>query len=166
MTRVAVLTVSDRSARGEREDLGGPAVAEEARRRFDPADVRREVVADDRDEVALAIRRLADESDLVLTTGGTGIAPRDVTADATRDVIDREIPGLGEEMRRRSGERVRTAALSRATAGTIGSCLVVNLPGNPRGAVECLAFVAPAIEHALELLAAPGVDVHGTESVE
>ena len=162
MIQVAVLTVSDRSARGEREDLGGPAVAEEARDLFGAEEVVREIVPDDRAEVAAAIVRLAGKARLVLTTGGTGIGDRDVTVEATRDVIEREIPGFGEEMRRRSREHLPTAILSRATAGTLGTTLVVNLPGSPRGAVECLGYVAAAIEHALELMASPGVDVHAT----
>jgi molybdenum cofactor synthesis domain-containing protein len=149
--RTAVLTVSDRSHRGEREDSTGPALAEAVLAL--PAEVvAREVVPDERDRIAAAIRRLAREADLVLTAGGTGVAVRDVTPEATRDVVEREVPGLPEEMRRRSLAILPTAVLSRATAGTVGSTLVVNLPGSPKGAVECLGFVREAILHAVDLL--------------
>ncbi len=158
---IAVLTVSDRSARGEREDLGGPAVSESATRLFDEgAVITHDVVPDEREAIASALRRLAAENVLVLTTGGTGITDRDVTVEATRDVIDFEIPGLGEEMRRRSVASVPAAVLSRAIAGRIGTAIVVNLPGRPEGAVECLEHAASGIRHGLKLLANPGVDVH------
>lgn len=151
MIRVAILTVSDRSSRGEREDRSGPALARAV------ADIPAEVVAaeivpDDRAEIAAAIRRLAAAADLVLTTGGTGLAPRDVTPEATRDVLEREAPGFGEEMRRRSLAITLRAVGSRATAGTLGTTFVLNLPGSPRGAVECLGFVREAVLHAVELL--------------
>ena len=157
MIRVAVITVSDRCHRGEREDLGGPAVATAA------ADlpgevVWTEIVPDDRGEISAALVRSAGQADLVLTTGGTGLAPRDVTPEATRDVIEREAPGFGEEMRRRSMEITPHAAGSRATAGTIGQALVVNLPGSPKGAVECLGFVGQAAVHAVGLLAGAQTD--------
>jgi molybdopterin adenylyltransferase len=151
MIRVAVLTISDRCHRGEREDLSGPAVAETARAL--PAEViATEILPDDRAAIATAIRRHADFVDLVLTTGGTGLAHRDVTPEATRDVIDREAPGFGEEMRRRSAKITPLAPCSRATAGTLGDTLVVNLPGSPKGAVQCLEFVADAVRHAVSLL--------------
>jgi molybdenum cofactor synthesis domain-containing protein len=149
--RAAVLTVSDRSSRGEREDASGPALREcLAALGFEvtlaPA------VADERGEISARIRDLAAAHDLVLTTGGTGLSPRDVTPEATRDVIDREAPGLPEEMRRRSAERFPRAILSRGVAGTLGRCLVVNLPGSPSGAVECLGYVAPVLVHAIRVL--------------
>jgi molybdenum cofactor synthesis domain-containing protein len=160
--KAAVLTVSDRSSRGEREDAGGPAVEAALRDLgFDVAT--RAVVADDRGEIARRLRALAATHDLVVTTGGTGLGPRDVTPEATRDVLDREAPGFGEEMRRRSAAAMPRAILSRATAGSVGRCLVVNLPGSPRGAVECLGHVADPLRHAVALLrggvadcAAPG----------
>lgn len=149
--RAAVLTVSDRSSRGEREDAGGPAVAEKLREMG--FDVRAtEIVPDDRSAIAVRLKTLAAAHDLVVTTGGTGLGPRDVTPEATRDVLDREAPGFGEEMRRRSAERFPRAILSRATAGSLGRCLVLNVPGSPKGAVECLAFVAEPLVHAVALL--------------
>jgi len=149
--RAAVLTVSDRSSRGERPDAGGPAVAAKLRELgFEVATTT--VVADERAEIAARLRELAAAHDLVVTTGGTGLGPRDVTPEATRAVLDREAPGFGEEMRRRSADGFPRAILSRATAGTAGRCLVLNLPGSPRGAVECLGFVAEPLVHAVELL--------------
>ena len=149
--RAAVLTVSDRSSRGERADAGGPAVAAALTGLgFDVATTA--VVPDERAKIAARIRDLAATHDLVVTTGGTGLAPRDVTPEATRDVIEREAPGFGEEMRRRSAERFDRAILSRGTAGAVGRALVLNLPGSPKGAVECLGYVAGPLVHAVELL--------------
>ncbi len=157
MIRVAVITVSDRCHRGEREDLGGPAVAAAAAE-LPATVVWTEIVPDEREEIAAAIVRSAAQANLVLTTGGTGLAPRDVTPEATRAVIEREAPGFGEEMRRRSAEITPHAAGSRATAGTIGHTLVINLPGSPKGAVECLSFVKDAARHAVKLLGGEETD--------
>ncbi len=157
MIRVAVITVSDRCHRGEREDLGGPAVAA-AVAELPGTVVWTEVVPDEREEIAAAIVRSAAQANLVLTTGGTGLAPRDVTPEATRAVIEREAPGFGEEMRRKSAGITPNAAGSRATAGTIGHTLVINLPGSPKGAVECLSFVQAAARHAVKLLAGGEAD--------
>lgn len=152
--RAAVLTVSDRSSRGERKDGGGPAVADALRAHgYDVAEMR--IVADERPQIANAIRELAAAHDLVVTTGGTGLAPRDVTPEATRDVLDREAPGFGEEMRRRGVATFPRAILTRATGGTVGRCVVVNLPGSPKGAVECLGWVAEALRHAVDLQRPP-----------
>lgn len=149
--RAAVVTVSDRSSRGEREDLGGPAVAAAlSDLGFDVTPP--VVVPDERAQIAKALRVLATDHDLVVTTGGTGLAPRDVTPEATRDVLEREAPGFGEEMRRRSAERFPRAILTRGIAGTRGRCLILNLPGSPKGAVECLLFVSEALVHAVGLL--------------
>ena len=159
--RAAVITVSDRSSRGERDDAGGPAVAEALRALgFDVATTA--IVPDERARIAATIRDLAASHVLVVTTGGTGLAPRDVTPEATRDVVDREAPGFGEEMRRRSAERFPRAILSRATAGAIGGCLVLNLPGSPKGAVECLGYVADSVVHAIALLRGGETDCGGT----
>jgi len=149
--RAAVLTVSDRSSRGERTDATGPrlrAALEALGARVTTAPP----VADERAQISARLRELAASHSLVLTTGGTGLGPRDVTPEATRDVIDREAPGFSEEMRRRSAERFPRAILSRGVSGTIGRCLVLNLPGSPNGAVECLDFVAPVVVHALKVL--------------
>jgi molybdopterin adenylyltransferase len=155
MIRVGVLTVSDRSARGERADLSGPAVAAAALAQLPEAMVaERAVVLDDRAAIAARLALWADDLglDLILTTGGTGFAPRDVTPEATRDVIERETPGLAEAMRAASLRITPHAMLSRGVAGIRGRTLIVNLPGSPKGAVENLATIAPVLPHAIELL--------------
>jgi molybdenum cofactor synthesis domain-containing protein len=147
--RARVITVSDGVATGNREDTSGAAVAEmliEA----GFAVTAREVVADDVDEIRRALG--ADVADLVVTTGGTGLAARDVTPEATRSWIDYEVPGLAEEMRRVGREATPMALLSRAVAGVHGRTLVVNLPGSEKGARESLAAVLPVLDHALDLL--------------
>lgn len=151
--KVWILTISDRAFAGEREDRSGPALAREVEGRgWTAAGVR--LVPDERAAIAETLRRLADEegADVVLTTGGTGVAPRDVTPEATLAVISRRVPGLAEAMRAASLEVTANAMLSRAEAGIRGSCLIINLPGSPRGAAECFAVVAPALEHARRLL--------------
>ena len=147
----AVVTVSDRSSRAERPDSGGPLVAA-AVRDLGFVVTTTAIVPDERAVISAKLRELAASHALVVTTGGTGLGPRDVTPEATRDVLEREAPGFGEEMRRRSAERFPRAILSRATAGTIGRCLVLNLPGSPKGAVECLGYVGESVLHAAELL--------------
>jgi len=155
MIRVGVLTVSDRSARGEREDLGGPAVAEAVMARLPGAQVSaRAVVPDERIRIAARLVHWADKLglDLILTTGGTGFAPRDVTPEATGDVIERATPGLAEAMRAASLRITPHAMLSRGVAGIRGRTLIVNLPGSPKGAVENLETIASVLPHAIELL--------------
>ena len=149
--KVALLTVSDRSSRGERPDASGPALrAAVAAMGHEVVEAR--IVPDDRAAIAAGIRALGALADLVLTTGGTGVAPRDVTPEATRDVVEREIPGLPEEIRRRSALKDPRGLLSRATAGILpGGAVVLNLPSSPGGAVECLNFAAPALAHAVEV---------------
>lgn len=155
MIRIGVLTVSDRSARGEREDLSGPAVAKAVLAQIAGAEViERSIVPDSRAEIAARIIYWTDMLglDLVLTTGGTGLAPRDVTPEATRDAIQREAPGLAEAMRAASLLVTPHAMLSRALAGIRGRTLIINLPGSPNGAVENLATIASVLPHAVELL--------------
>ena len=155
MIRVGVLTVSDRSARGERADLGGPAVADAVRARLPDAQlVERAIVPDERAQIAAKLSGWADDLhlDLVLTTGGTGCAPRDVTPEATRAVIERETPGLAEAMRAASLRSTPHAMLSRGVAGIRGRTLIVNLPGSPKGARENFETIAPVLPHAIELL--------------
>ena len=150
-----MITVSDRSFRKEREDKGGPAVVDAVVRLVEGAAVvETKVVPDERDDIEWNLKRLADTSaaDLVLTTGGTGLAPRDVTPQATLAVIDYEAPGLAEAMRAATRAAVPTAILSRQVAGVRGKTLIVNLPGSPRGAVECLAVIAPVLPHAAATL--------------
>ena len=146
----AVLTVSDRVSRGEAEDRSGDALAEllEA----DGYEVARRVVADEAEQIATAISELADDAALVLTTGGTGVAPRDVTPEATRRVIEREVPGVAEALRANSIAKTPHGLLSRGVAGTLGSALVVNLPGSTGGCRDGYAILRPALGHALSLL--------------
>ncbi|HWZ12994.1 MAG TPA: MogA/MoaB family molybdenum cofactor biosynthesis protein [Acidobacteriaceae bacterium] len=149
--RATVVTVSDRSARHEREDLSGPRVAAMlARAGFH---VERALVPDEQEEIAEVIRTAALTSRLVVTTGGTGIGPRDVTPEATRMVCDRILDGFGERMRSEGLKQTPFAPLSRAVAGTAGSTLIINLPGSPDGAAASLAAVSDLIPHALALLA-------------
>ena len=159
MKKAAILTVSDRSANGVRDDLSGPALAR-AVREAGFVVVARQVVPDDRDAIEDRLRSLADAGDvrLVLTTGGTGVGPRDVTPEATLAVIEKRVPGLAEAMRARSLAVTPNAMLSRAEAGVRGACLIVNLPGSPKGAVECFGVIAPALGHAAELLAGQNPD--------
>jgi molybdenum cofactor synthesis domain-containing protein len=152
--RAAVLTVSDRSARGERADESGPLLAE-LLRAAGATVLAQEVVTDDLEAVAEALRSLADRGDvnLVVTTGGTGLSPRDNTPEATRAVVEREVPGLAEAMRAETLRQTPTAMLSRAVCGTRSGALVVNLPGSPKGVRECFAVIRPVLGHAVELLA-------------
>ncbi len=163
MIRVGILTISDRSARGERADTSGPALARAAVTRWPamadhdrpaPQVAETAVVSDDRPLIAATLRRWADDLrlDLILTTGGTGFAPRDVTPEATLDVVERLAPGLAEVMRTASLRVTPHAMLSRAVAGIRGRTLIINLPGSPKGAVENLDTVLPVLPHALELL--------------
>jgi molybdopterin adenylyltransferase len=146
-----VLTVSDGVASGTREDRSGDVLAELLR--GEGYEVERRVVPDERQEIAAAIRDLAAEVPLVLTTGGTGLAPRDVTPEATRDVLEREAPGIPEALRADSIAKTPHGLLSRGTAGVVGRTLVVNLPGSTGGCRDGFALLRPALVHALELLA-------------
>jgi len=151
MIKVAILTVSDKCARGERADTSGDLLAELATQI--PAEVgARRIVADEKSEIVDALRDLAQEADIVLTTGGTGIAERDVTPDATLEVIERELPGFGEIMRVKGYESTPRSILSRATAGTTGGTLIVNMPGSPAAVRECFEAIAPSLTHAVEIL--------------
>jgi len=151
--RVAVLTVSDSVSRGEREDLSGPAVIAFCRG-LNWEIVTSLRVADDPADIREQLRALADKNrvDLILTTGGTGLSPRDNTPEATQAVVDHVIPGIAEEMRRKGALKVPTALLSRAIAGTRHRSLIINLPGSPAGAVESLEAVAHLLPHALHIL--------------
>lgn len=150
--KVGVLTVSDRAHRGEYEDRGGPAVAAYVQAHFAaPLEIVAEVVPDERATIERALRGLAARCCLVLTTGGTGPAPRDVTPEATAACCDKLLPGFGELMRAVSVAKVPTAILSRQTAGICGAALVVNLPGSPKAIAECMDPVLVAIPHAIRL---------------
>jgi molybdenum cofactor synthesis domain-containing protein len=151
-TRAAVLTVSDSCSRGERVDLPGPAVAEALGRRGFQV-VARGVVADERAAIQERLIELCRSARLVVTTGGTGIAPRDMTPEATGAVCDRLVEGISEQMRLQGAQKTRFAALSRALCGVRGTSLILNLPGRPAGAVESLEAVMDLLPHALELIA-------------
>ncbi len=159
--RIGVLTVSDRASRGEYEDLGGPAICDYLRETIASEWLSQcLIVADERPLIAAALRQLADEAEccLIITTGGTGPAVRDVTPEATTDVCEKMMPGFGELMRKVSLEKVPTAILSRQTAGIRGSCLIVNLPGQPRAIRECLDAVVPAIPYCIDLIGGPRLE--------
>ncbi len=149
----AVLTVSDRSSRGEREDKSGPALIALIKQQGGDV-VRQSILPDDLSMLSEMLANWAsqDDVDIILTTGGTGFAPRDVTPEATRAVIEREAPGLAEAMRIASAAKSPHAMLSRAIAGIRGKVLIINLPGSPKAAVENLQTVMPALEHAVSLL--------------
>jgi molybdenum cofactor synthesis domain-containing protein len=148
-----VLTISDKASRGERIDTSGPAIGE-LLASIDAEVTRSGVVADERELIASTLRAWADSGDLdvIVTTGGTGLAARDVTPEATADVIVRPVPGLGELMRAAGVRHTPLAALSRGIAGVRGRCLILNLPGSERGARENLAAVIDLLPHAVELL--------------
>ena len=155
MTSMGILTISDRSSRGEREDLSGPAIRDLVMARIAGATAELQaIVPDEFDVIRDTLAQWSDEIglDLILTTGGTGFALRDVTPEATREVIDREAAGLVEAMRAHSLQVTPHAMLSRAVAGLRGRTLIVNLPGSPKAARENLSVILPALPHALALL--------------
>ena len=151
---IGILTVSDRASRGEYADEGGPAIRDYLTEVLTSAwQPREQIVPDDLDTIAAAIRQLAEaKCCLIVTTGGTGPAPRDVTPEATEKVCTKMLPGFGELMRQVSLRHVPTASLSRQTAGVCGGALVVNLPGRPKSIRECLEAVFPAIPYCIDLI--------------
>lgn len=151
--RVAVLTISDRSARGERQDTSGPALEQAVSERGWQV-AKSAIVPDDLATISKTLQEWSDNNlaDVILTTGGTGFSPRDVTPEATAAIVERPAPGLAEAMRLDSLKVTPHAMLSRATAGIRGHTLIVNLPGSPKAAVENLAVVIPVLPHAVDLL--------------
>lgn len=153
--RTVIVTVSDGVSAGQRADRGGPACEEALKAAGVGAEiVARETLPDDRQRIAVAVARLADagSADLIVLTGGTGVAPRDRTPEAVSAVIDFEIPGLAERMRSETGKGFPAAALSRQVAGVRGRSLVVCVPGSPRGAADCLRAIAELLPHAVALV--------------
>jgi len=155
--KVGILTASDKGSRGEREDQSGQVIKEMVAQL--PGEVvEYALVPDEKEEIKNKLLTMVDEQkvDLLLTTGGTGLGPRDVTPDATLDVIERLVPGIGEAMRAQSLKKTNRAMLSRAVAGTRGQSLIINLPGSPKAVRECLEVILPALPHALEILQGKG----------
>ncbi len=159
--RIGIITASDRAARGAYEDRSGPAIEQWLRDRLtSPWQPVYHVVPDDRERLERELMRMADEEGccLIVTTGGTGPAPRDVTPEATEAVCDKMLPGFGELMRSVSYQHVPTAILSRQTAGIRGRTLIVNLPGKPKAIGECLEVIFPAIPDCLDVLGGPRLE--------
>jgi molybdenum cofactor synthesis domain-containing protein len=152
MFSIGIITASDKGSRGEREDISGKTIASML---IDLGEVKHYVVVpDERQALSDAMINMADnlKIDLILTTGGTGFGPRDITPEATLAVIDRQVPGIPEVMRAKSLEKTSRAMLSRAIAGLRGRTLIINLPGSPKGVKECLEVVLPALEHGLAIM--------------
>ena len=151
MFTVGILTISDKGWRGEREDESGKVIREYLR---GERVIEYEVIPDEKEIIAQKLKDWADGGglDLIVTTGGTGLGPRDVTPEATLAVVDRVVPGLAEAMRVESLKKTPLAMLSRAIAGTRGECLIINLPGSPKAVRECLEVILPALPHAIEII--------------
>lgn len=149
MITVAVLTISDKGSRGEREDLSGPSIQDMLK--GIKAEVRyAEILPDEKELIKKKLLQYSKEVDLIFTTGGTGLSPRDVTPEATLEVIEKEVPGIAEAMRTEGLKKTRRAMLSRAVAGVRGTSLIINLPGSPRAVQESLTSILDVIPHALE----------------
>ncbi|MEM9826192.1 MAG: molybdopterin adenylyltransferase [Planctomycetota bacterium] len=163
--QIGILTVSDRAVAGVYEDRGGPAIVDYLTRVLANAwTPRRRMVRDETDEIAAAICDLSESGcDLVITTGGTGPAPRDVTPEATESVCDKMLPGFGECMRAVSLTHVPTAILSRQCAGIRGRTLIINLPGKPQAIAECLDAVFPAVPYCIDLIGGGRLETHPAE---
>ncbi|MBW7905405.1 MAG: MogA/MoaB family molybdenum cofactor biosynthesis protein [Phycisphaerae bacterium] len=149
--RAVILTISDRVSRGEAQDQSGPAILERLPL-LDAVAIHREVVADEIERIRAVATTWIDRCELLVTTGGTGIAPRDVTPEALAPLVQRPLPGFGEVMRLRAFERLATSIVSRGGAGVSGGTLIVWLPGSPRAVRECLEWLAPAIKHTCAML--------------
>ena len=153
MLTVGILTISDKGSRGERQDKSGEAIREIISS-MDVRIVNYDIVPDEKELIVETLIKWVDEDDLdvLITTGGTGLTPRDVTPEATLAVVDKIVPGFAEAMRAESLKKTPMAMLSRAVAGTRGKCLIINLPGSPKAVRECLEVILPALPHAVETL--------------
>lgn len=163
--RIGIVTVSDRASRGEYEDLGGPAIREWLEKALTtPWQAVTRVVPDEQDQVEAALKALCDEEGccLVVTTGGTGPAPRDITPEATEAVCEKILDGFGEQMRTVSLQFVPTAILSRQIAGIRGRSLLINLPGKPSAIADCLDAVFPAVPYCIDLIEGPYLETDGS----
>jgi len=154
MISIGVLTISDGAARGERQDVSGEQIRSLVAQLLNTTISVSALLPDEQEQIAGTLRTWCDEQqlNLILTTGGTGLAPRDVTPEATKAVIEREAPGIAEAMRAISLQYTRTAMLSRGVAGVRGHTLIINLPGSPKAVRECLEYVLPVLPHAINLL--------------
>jgi len=154
MITIGVLTISDSGAKGTRQDSSGENIRAMVTRVPEAVLSAGAIIADERDQIEATLREWSDEKhlNLILTTGGTGLAPRDVTPEATRAVIDREAPGIAEAMRTASLQHTPFGMLSRGVAGTRGRTLIINLPGSPKAVKECLECILPVLPHAINLL--------------
>jgi molybdopterin adenylyltransferase len=153
MLNIGILTISDKGSQGKREDVSGPVIREVISQ-IESSVVKYEIVPDDPEDIAGTLIDWADpgEVDVIFTTGGTGLAKRDMTPEATLAVIDREVPGIAEVMRAKTLEKTPMAMLSRAVTGIRKDCLIINLPGSPKAVRECLEVILPAIPHAVEII--------------
>ncbi|QTL98895.1 molybdenum cofactor biosynthesis protein [Iocasia frigidifontis] len=153
MIRVGILTLSDTGAAGQREDKSGPLIQKIISKNGGQVDYY-QVIPDDQEQIAAELIKMTDDLglNLILTTGGTGLAPRDVTPEATREVIDREVPGIAETIRLESLKKTPKAMLSRGVSGVRKETLIINLPGSPKAVEECLEVVLPVLSHAIELI--------------
>jgi molybdopterin adenylyltransferase len=153
MLKLGILTISDKASQGQRPDKSGPLLRDSLAA-TDCEVVKYEVIPDERDTIAQKLSQWADEGtvDIIMTTGGTGLAPRDVTPEATLSVVDKEVPGLAEMMRVKSFAITPNAMLSRAAAGMRKECLIINLPGSPKAVAECLEVIMPVLPHAVDVI--------------
>jgi molybdenum cofactor synthesis domain-containing protein len=153
MFNLGIITISDKASQGKRPDKSGPLI-KDSFASMDCKVVNYEVIPDEKDTIAQKLAQWADEGtmDIIITTGGTGLAPRDVTPEATLSIVDKEVPGLAEMMRVKSFAVTPNAMLSRAAAGMRKECLIINLPGSPKAVAECLEVIMPVLPHAVDVI--------------